>query len=280
MYGYVTVNRASLNEDEFSRFQACYCGLCHALQALHGPLSRLTLSYDMTVMTLIHSALYEPEGCSRLSRCVTHPFKPRTVYTDPCFDYGAHMSVILAYHKSLDDWRDERSLPRGAMARGLRGAYRRVRAIYPDHCAAIEAAVQETAALERAATDNIDALAHCTGRIVGRMYAVRDDFFAAPLYNLGHALGRFIYIMDAWDDLQDDLRAGRFNPLKAMSARKDYDAEIYDILTGEMAACCANFERLPIVRDANLIRNVLYSGVWTRWRQKHDATARRKASKT
>ena len=270
MYGYVTINRAALGEADQSRFQACYCGLCHALKALHGSLSRLTLSYDMTVMAILLSALYEPDGRSYVSRCVTHPLKPQRVYADPYFDYAAHMSVILAYHKSLDDWRDDRNLPRGAMARGLRSAYSRVKALYPDHCAAVEAALRENAALEAASSGDIDALAHCTGRIVGRLYVARDDdFFAPTLYAMGHALGRFIYLMDAWDDLAGDEKRGRFNPLKGMRGKPSFDEEIHDILTGEMAACCAAFERLPVVRDAELLRNVLYSGVWSRWCERH-----------
>ena len=280
LYGYVTINRAALTDGQLSRFQACYCGLCHTLRETYGQLSRLTLSYDMTVMALVHSALYEPqdEKSARL-RCPTHPIRPRPVCRDGVYGYAAAMSVALAYHKCLDDWHDEHDLPRAGLARALRPAYRRVAERYPDHCAVIEDEARRTAALEKDPGAGLDQLAGCTGRIMGRLYDMDGGFFAPTLRSMGCALGRFVYIMDAWDDLDGDVRHGRPNPLRAMRQRPDLDAEIYDILTLEMAACCEAFERLPIVRDAELLRNVLYAGVWTRWTQRHaDSAPRRKGT--
>ena len=71
--------------------------------------------------------------------------------------------------------------------------------------------------------------------------------------------------MDAYEDLPGDKKAGRPNPLVAMSERPDYETEIRDILTLEMAEAGAQFERLPILRDLNLLRNIFYSGVWCRY---------------
>ncbi|MBO4299621.1 MAG: hypothetical protein J5998_12585, partial [Clostridia bacterium] len=126
-------------------------------------------------------------------------------------------------------------------------------------------AVAENARLERDGSRDIDAAANVTGRIMAEAYAWKDDFWAQDLRRMGRALGRFIYLMDAYDDLSGDLKAGRPNPLAEMSRRPDYEDEIRDILTLEMAEAGAQFERLPIVRDAGILRNIFYSGVWCRY---------------
>jgi len=265
VYGYVSINRQSLSDGEFERYRACYCGLCRALRRRFGRLSRLTLSYDMTVLFLLLSALYEPEGESGRERCAPHMIRPHAYVSDECADYAADMSVVLAWHKAGDDWQDERRLSRLALRRALAPAYEKVKARWPEKCRVIDQAVRDNARLEREGLTDIDAAANVTGRIVGEIYAWRDDFWAETLRRMGWALGRFIYLMDAYDDLPGDRKAGRPNPLLPLSGRADYEDEIRDILTLEMAEAGAQFERLPIVRDVNLLRNIFYSGVWCRY---------------
>ena len=82
---------------------------------------------------------------------------------------------------------------------------------------------------------------------------------------MGRALGRFIYLMDAYEDLPADVKKNRPNPLRTISRHGDYDMEMRQILMLEMEACTAAFERLPLVRDLTLMRNIFYSGVWGRY---------------
>ncbi|MBO4886243.1 MAG: hypothetical protein J5602_13100 [Clostridia bacterium] len=265
MYGYVSINRQALSDGEYERFKAYYCGLCRALRQRNGQLSRFTLSYDMTVVYLLLSALYEPAGETGRERCAPHMARPHAYVSDECAAYAADMSVVLAWHKADDDWRDERRVDKLALRHALAPAYGRTKARWPEKCRVIGEAVDEMSRIEARGLDDIDAAANVTGRIMGEIYAWRNDFWAEPLRRMGRALGRFIYLMDAYDDLPGDVRAGRPNPLIGMSGRADYESEMKDILTLEMAEACAQFERLPIVRDANLLRNIFYSGVWCRY---------------
>ena len=82
---------------------------------------------------------------------------------------------------------------------------------------------------------------------------------------MGAALGRFIYLMDAYDDLPRDLKKGSYNPLKPIADTPDYEDRCLDALTMHIAECTEVFEMLPILRDAGLMRNILYSGVWTKY---------------
>ena len=76
---------------------------------------------------------------------------------------------------------------------------------------------------------------------------------------------RFIYILDAYEDLDEDNKKGRYNALRAYADRPDYDIFVENVLKSLMAQCAAGFERLPIIENVNLLRNIIYSGVWTRF---------------
>lgn len=265
MYGYVSINRQTLSREEYARFRAVYCGLCRTLSKRFGQCSRLILSYDMTVLQLLLGALYDEEETHGRERCPERLIRPHEYVAGPCAEYAADMSVILAYYKLMDDRIDEPGRRAPLTARTLEAAFAQVKARYPEKCAAIDAFFQESRRLETEDPENIDALANCTGSIITEIYLWRDDFFSPLLAQMGRALGRFIYLCDAYEDLDSDIKHNRPNPLRTLRRHGDYEQEMRQILTMEMDACTSAFERLPIVQDASLLRNVFYSGVWGRY---------------
>ncbi len=265
MFGYVAANQAALTPAEEGRYREVYCGLCRSLCQKHGPLARFMLSYDMAFLVLLLDSLYEPE-CARCAQaCLMHPIKPRRCARSPFTDYAADMTVALAYHKCLDDWRDDRNPFRLAQARLIRGRYHSVAAQWPGKCSAIEGALADLKALEQSGRTDADAAAACFGRLMGELFSTRDDEWAERLRRVGDALGRFVYMMDAWEDMPADTRRGRFNPLAPMRGQADYEAQCKETLTMLAGLCAREFEKLPLERDLSLLRNILYSGVWTRY---------------
>ena len=265
MFGYIVINRAELPDADFERYRTYYCGLCRALSHRHGQIGRLTLTYDMTFVYMLLSSLYEPEERCVRARCALHPVKRRDYVDNETASYAADMNIALAYHKCLDNWQDDRNLPSAAKARMLRRAYRRVERDWPHKCAAITQCLGRTSELERENSRDVDALANETGRMLGELFCYRDDIWAPTLRAMGEALGRFVYLMDAYDDLPEDERKGRYNPLMDIRKQDDYEDFCRQLLTMMIADCTQEFEKLPLVQDINILRNVLYSGVFSKY---------------
>lgn len=266
MFGYVNVNRETLSPENEARFRAYYCGLCRALRKRHGLTGTLTLSNDMTFLAMVLSGLYEPEEQSGREICVAHPLKKHDWVATEATDYAADMNVMLAYHLCMDDWRDEKKPLSLAEAGLVRRGYQRVKARYPEKCEFIADMIAALSDLEKKGPDgDIDAPTNLTGELIGELFAWREDEWKAPLTRMGAALGRFIYLMDAYDDLPRDLKKGSYNPLKPIVDAPDYEDRCLDALTMHIAECTEVFEMLPILRDAGLMRNILYSGVWTKY---------------
>lgn len=266
MFGYVIANCKTLSEAERLRFRAFYCGMCKTLKDRYGNLGRFTLSYDMTFLAVVLSALYEPEENFSQARCLPHPFRPHDLLVNPMMDYAVDLNVALAYHKCADNWHDDRNPASAAAMLALKGAYARAETFRPRQCRAIEEWMRKVADIEKRGLEEIDLPMNLTGRMLGTLFQYDpQDFWADSLYRMGEGLGRFIYFMDAYDDLRRDVRRKKYNPLKSMMHQADFERLCKDGLTMMMADCADAFEDLPIVKDAELIRNILYSGVWAKY---------------
>ena len=265
VFGYVIANCKALSPEQQQRFRALYCGMCHTLHERYGNLGRFTLSYDMTFLATVLSALYEPEETVGRERCLPHPAKPHEYALNPAMEYAVDLNVALAYHKCADNWQDDRN-PAFAAAKGLLArAYRRACEYQPEKCAAIANWMDGIREIEKRGDGMIDPPLNLTGRMLGELFTWKQDHWSEELRRMGDGLGRFIYFMDAYDDLEKDLRHNKFNPLKSIRQQQNFEELCKDALTMMMADCADAFECLPIVRDADLIRNVLYSGVWAKY---------------
>jgi hypothetical protein len=112
----------------------------------------------------------------------------------------------------------------------------------------------------------------CFGSLMAELFAYQHDEWEQPLRQMGFYLGKFIYLLDAYDDLEDDEQYGSFNPLLPVRKRMqkegaDFDAYVRALLTMLMASCTRAFEILPIVENVDILRNILYAGVWTKFEE-------------
>ncbi len=264
MFGFVRPYPADLTEEEKSRYRAVYCGLCRTLNDHYGLSGRIGLNYDMTFLTMLLSSLYEPEEKTEEKICLPHPVKKHLETVTPFTSYAAAMTVALAYHKALDDWEDERKTSGKVYAGMLKKHYQAVKAQWPRQCRGIEDALQAIHAVETSDTAQPEEAAEWTGRMLGGIFAVKEDFFQAQMGWLGHSLGKFIYMMDAAVDYERDRKKGCYNPLVPMGIAPENARELLEQPLGQAAEA---FETLPLIKDANILRNILYSGVWQIYNQ-------------
>ena len=262
MFGYININKGELKVKEFERYRAYYCGLCHALQARHGLPARLTLNYDMTFAVMLLSDLYDAEGTPKMSRCLVHPAQPHMTIQTPFSDYCADMNVLLAYYKCRDDWKDEQKADRLIYSGLLTPAYEKIKKQYPEKSACIAGCLKKLARAEEENCRDIDYVSGLFGRIMAAVFACRQDEWTKTLRRMGYHLGRFIYLLDAYEDLEKDKKEGNYNPLIPKSTEKDFEKSCETLLIMTMSECCRQFERLPLLENVDILRNILYSGVW------------------
>lgn len=267
MFGYLIGATELMDEAQQKRYKACYCGLCRSLRERHGQRAGLTLNYDMTMLVLVLSSLYEPEEQNGEDTCLRHPSKPQSWMTSEISGYAADMNIALAYLKCMDDWEDEGSLTALMEAQSLRGAYDRVKATYPRQCTGMESAIGRLREIERENREAPDEAAACFGALMAEVFVFREDRWQTALRNMGDALGRFIYLMDACMDLDSDTLHGNYNPFRRYYGL-DNEERFRDILKMQLGECVRWFDALPLVQDAGLMKNILCAGLWTQFDRK------------
>ena len=267
MFGYIVVHKPELKVLEYETYRSCYCGLCHSLKKRHGRLGQMTLSFDMTFLALLLTGLYEPETVSGCGRCLAHPMQKHHYRENPYFDYAADMNVLLTYYKCLDDWKDEKKLRGLLFARLLKGKMRKIRSMYPEKAEKTQKFLEELGEFEKKNICDIDKTAGFFGEIMAELFVCRRDEWEEKLRRMGFFFGKFIYLMDAYEDIEEDLKQGRYNPLAELYKKDTFEQECQQILKMMMAETSRVFEMLPILEDAEILRNILYAGVWTRYGQ-------------
>lgn len=265
MFGYIVANKGELKIREYEVYQSYYCGLCKRLKERGGNFSRLSLSYDMTFVYMLLSGLYEPKENHCACKCALHPLEKRTMRQNEMADYVADMSVVMTYYKCRDDWQDDRKVSRKAMMTALGGKYRDIRERYKEKTQRIEELMDELTEGENRNSADIDAMSGLFGMIMAEIMVCREDDWAPILSKMGFFLGKFIYILDAYDDIEEDLKKGRYNPLYKLYETADFDGDCRQILTMMIGECSREFEKLPILQNIDILRNILYSGVWGRY---------------
>ena len=265
MFGYININRNQLTEESKEAYQAYYCGLCQKLRNNFGAKGQMLLNYDMTFLIVLLTGLYELESQKQEFTCPMHPTRKQTAWLNEATGYAADMNLLLGYHNLEDDWKDDKSYTKKALAKILEKDYVNVREKYKRQAEAVETYMEKLKAAEEDKEQNLDVTAGLTGEMMGEIFDWKRDEWSEELHCLSFYMGKFIYLMDAYEDVEEDIRKGTPNPLKLRYESPDFEEECRTILTMMISECCKEFEKLPILENVEILRNILYSGVWGRY---------------
>lgn len=267
MFGYININRNQLTEESKEAYQAYYCGLCQKLRNNFGAKGQMLLNYDMTFLIILLTGLYELESQKQEFTCPIHPTRKQTAWLNEATGYAADMNLLLGYHNLEDDWKDDKSYTKKALAKILEKDYMIVREKYVRQAEAVETYMEKLKAAEEDMEQNLDVTAGLTGEMMGEIFDWKRDEWSEELHCLSFYMGKFIYLMDAYEDMEKDKKNKQYNPLRLMAdqCQEDFETFCKLMLTSMMSECARSFERLPILTHADILRNVLYSGVWSKY---------------
>jgi hypothetical protein len=272
MFGYIKTAQAELRVREYEYYRASYCGLCRAMGKCTGQCSRLTLSYDFAFLANVRMALVGTVPTFKRRRCIVHPFRRRVMMErNEQLDFAADASAILAYEKCLDDVADERGWRRfKAKMRCffLKNSYRRAAKRHFELARAVRGHLARLSQKEKEKRPSVDEVAVIFGDLLADI--VSDglpETEARIARSIGWQTGRFIYIVDAMDDLAEDAKKGRFNPFLLLYGGV-LDEEQRQSVRDALIACLADLETaFDLMSDteaperSEVLKNILYLGM-------------------
>lgn len=278
LFGYIKPFKPEMKIKEFEAFKSVYCGLCHQLGRSFGPLARLTLNYDFVFLAMIAYSQSQAKPVIIKGKCAVNPAKSVPVCLgDETMQFSADCAALMIYHNLLDKIEDGGVFSkigyttiRPIAARAKNMAEQR----QPQAAQIIAELSRQQKEIEKnfdVKTDGIDLAAQPTAKTLGELFSLlsNDEGRKRVLERLGYLVGRYIYICDALDDLEDDIKSRSFNPLIELFLKdtttpqnilnaKEYAKSAIWMTVGEMGKTC-------VLLDMNefkpMIENIICLGM-------------------
>lgn len=256
-----------MSPEQKELYQAAYCGLCHAMARRHGWLARYTLNYDFTFLALL---CLEGEGEMGVPlRCPAHPIRGRHgCLRSAALDVAADESIILTWHKLQDDIRDKGFWGRmGARLLSLlfRAGYRRAADACPTFDKQVSEGLERLSRLEREGSAQLDRVADAFASILRGAAPVEGERAQRVVGQLLYHVGRWIYLVDAWDDWEADRKNGCYNPLVARFEGRVEEAreDIAITMTHSLNLAISAANLMDFGGRTGAIENILHLGLPT-----------------
>ncbi len=262
MFGYVTPEKGELKVRELTRYRAYYCGLCRALGENYGQAARLFLNYDCVFAATLLSGIGRDGDVCVPRKCPYKPFQK----SEPAMprsgrmDAAADLNVILAWHQLGDDKRDERSMKAAGGRLLLRGAYRKARLKRPELDDAVARGIAELSALEKAGCRELDLPADAFGRTLRGCFlyfAGETGAARAAMGAMGYNLGKWIYLVDAWEDRAKDAKRNSYNAFNAAGADAQRAAFLMHYSLNEAIKA---YELIELASNREILDNIMLTG--------------------
>lgn len=313
MLGYVVPDKGELKVREYEVYTGYYCGICKYIGRTYGQLPRMVLSYDAAFIALLLASVDPTPDAPAQEHCAVHHIKYKTIIRNRAIEYAGDLMLILAWFKLQDDAQDEGKAAAKAGLAAFRPIWRKLQGRHPDLCRRIDEELAALNALERARCPSIDRVAEGFARVMDAIFRdgatalygapgstdpkaapAQDDVLgntdpAAPtgtspslhetFAKLGYHLGKWIYLIDAADDIEENLETGAYNPLLYRfdyggdTAAQDHGGETPEDfrtridqalrfnLFQYLAVISETLEDLEIHKNSGIIENVVYLGL-------------------
>lgn len=277
MIGYVKIYKPELKMKDFQLYNSYYCGICKSLGKNYGLLYRNCLNYDAVFISIALDSINNTISDYENFRCILHPTKKKVrCITNTSIDYVTDVTVYLTYKKLLDDVNDDNSMMAKIGAIAFKKAYNIASVKLGELAGFINACLSELSVLEKNGSESIDETADCYGRIYSKIFTEKAnaDINQMKAINwLGYNIGKWIYALDAFDDIESDLNKNRYNPiLKRFPyidsiSIKDYKSSINDrmslIFYSALDEASKAYELIDKNINSDIIKNILYEGMYS-----------------
>lgn len=267
MFGYVKINKMDLTFREYEYYRGYYCGLCKTLKDNYGEISRLSLNYDMTFLVVLLNSIYNVEQTVINEGCIVNPFKKKKKIKSEITDYCSDMNVLLSYHKLEDNLNDDNRIIDKVAYNIYKSNFKKAYQNYPSKSDIIKLELTNLYNLEKEKSTNIDLVSNTFGRLMAEVFAYQNDENEEILRKIGFNIGKYIYILDAYSDLEKDFKKNRYNPFIQYIDKKDELIILVDeLIKFSLGVLSKNLNKLKLKKNIGIIENIVYSGMYERYK--------------
>ena len=294
MLGYVVTFKPEMKVKDAELYKAYYCGICKSIGRRYGQLPRFILSFDAAFLATVLDGFFPQVVEFDKERCIAHPHKKEVMASCDAIDFAADVMLILAWFKAKDDIHDEGSKKAKIFAGAFKGTFRKLEKTHPELCGDIERILKELGGLEDAKCDSIDRAAEAFAKVMetittagisyiynmklkkgelkeGDGWDRKVEVAKLVLARVGYHLGKWIYLMDAVDDIEENIESGAYNPLlyrfnyekgeDVLEFRERIRENVERNLLIYLSEMGKAFDLADLKKNRGIIENIVYVGL-------------------
>ena len=268
MFGYINPDAPYLFIKDEKLYKALYCGMCKSIGKGCGNCPKSALTYDVAFMSALMHNIAGKDVVVKKKRCFLHIFKRRlmAIPDDLSILLGC-MNTALAYYKLLDDKKDGDK--KGVFAFIYKRGYKKAIKRHPELAKIISSQMTAQRQIEDKNSAIIEEACEPTAVMLERLsrYCLKDK---ATEYtsSLMYAVGKWIYLADALDDYDKDVKKRRYNVFynafktqtKAEAVEKNKE-EITFIFDGIFAQMRTALNNIKFNFNHDLTDNIILRGI-------------------
>ena len=225
------------------------------------------MNYDITFLIVILTALYKVESTITEERCIANPLKKKMRIVNEVTEYAASMNILLSYYKLEDNLYDDKGLKDKLAYNLYKTKLRKAYEKYPKKAEYIKQQLENLRGLEKEKSKSIDRVSNTFGSLMSEIFAWREDEYEDKLRMIGFNLGKYIYILDAYEDLDEDYKKGRYNPfVDYIDKKQELKNKVERLISMSLGMAAKNIEDLNLEFNKSIIDNIMYSGVYLRYK--------------
>lgn len=270
MYGYVLPLKSKIRQQDYILFRAFYCGMCKTTGALFGQWARYTVNYDTAFMAALVYLFGKIQAVTHKRACIGHPFsRTPMVLRNELLEKLSCANVILAYYKVLDDVTDGSRKARVAL-KIMKKAYDKAKTMLPGADEIVRDGYDRLRRMEQNNEKMLDRVCDCFAALLKNLFALLlGDKANEPVLSLAYNIGKFVYIADALDDIDEDAADGNYNVF--IAALGEYEsraafvgkhrAQLEFIFASTVNKAIAAFNDMSFTQSYSLLENIIYYGL-------------------
>lgn len=269
MFGYLDIDKGTLEKGQIGLWQTFMCGLCFSTKKLYGNFPRMFITNDVNFFNVLFHSI---KGCDveiEHRHCFSHPVKKQTVLQQTeLTDRLSTAGILLTYWNIYDDTVDGGSLSKKTALKAFNRAYKKAKSNFPEMDEMLARSYKELREMETQGSGGIDRIAHAFAQLSEEFATlVLQEDATEHVKTLCYNLGKWIYLIDALDDAEKDLRKKEYNPLVAHYGVSSFDElkSQHDELQFEMFAVlnrvASSYNDLNLTKYTCLLDNVIFKSI-------------------
>jgi hypothetical protein len=278
MFGYVVPDKPEMKIKEFELFKAYYCGLCKSIGESCGQIARFALNYDCSFLGMLLSSFRDCPEVIKMENCIESPFRKKHIIRESeILDYAADINIMLAYYKLDDDFRDDKSVKSAAFMGMLGTAFKKAIARNPAKGKIIKERLNELSKIESSDCSSIDEAAEPFAKLTEEIFVYEPICSTGNREKLirwfGYNIGKWIYTIDGFDDIEKDIKNKSFNPILRQFCYNDEKADEFKnrisenikfMLVYTLSEAGKAFDLLDIKKNGPILENIIYGGMYNK----------------